>query len=83
LHYEPQEILVSAGGKHSIFNLLTAWLDEGDEVIIPAPYWVSYPDMTLLVGAKPVVVQATIEQSYKITATSCALRLLKRLACYF
>lgn len=67
LAYEPSQILISAGGKHSIFNLLTAWLDEGDEVIIPAPYWVSYPDMTLLVGAKPVVVQATIEQEYKIT----------------
>lgn len=67
LEYSPDQILISAGGKHSIFNLLTAWLDEGDEVIIPAPYWVSYPDMTLLVGAKPVVVQATIEQEYKIT----------------
>lgn len=68
LTYTPDQVLISAGGKHSIFNLLTAWLDEGDEVIIPAPYWVSYPDMTLLVGAKPVVVQATIEQEYKITA---------------
>ena len=67
LEYTPDQILISAGGKHSIFNLLTAWLNEGDEVIIPAPYWVSYPDMTLLVGAKPVVVQATIEQEYKIT----------------
>lgn len=67
LDYSPDQILVSAGGKHSIFNLLTAWLNEGDEVIIPAPYWVSYPDMALLVGAKPVVVQATIEQEYKIT----------------
>jgi len=68
LDYEPSEILVSNGGKHSIFNLLTAWLNEGDEVVIPAPYWVSYPDMTLLVGAKPVIVEAGIEQSYKITA---------------
>lgn len=68
LTYEPSEILVSAGGKHSIFNLLTAWLDEGDEVIIPAPYWVSYPDMTLLVGATPVVIEAGIDQAYKITA---------------
>ncbi|MCL5254581.1 MAG: pyridoxal phosphate-dependent aminotransferase [Gammaproteobacteria bacterium] len=68
LSYEPSEILVSAGGKHSIFNLLTAWLDEGDEVIIPAPYWVSYPDMTLLVGATPVVIEAGIDQAYKITA---------------
>lgn len=72
LHYEPNQVLVSAGGKHSIFNLLTAWLDEGDEVIIPAPYWVSYPDMTLLVGAKPVVIEAGIEQAYKITAEQLA-----------
>lgn len=68
LEYEPANIIISNGGKHSIFNLLTAWLDEGDEVVIPAPYWVSYPDMTLLVGAKPVVVEATIEQQYKMTA---------------
>lgn len=68
LSYEPNQILVSAGGKHSIFNLLTAWLDAGDEVVIPAPYWVSYPDMALLVGAKPVVIEAGIEQAYKITA---------------
>lgn len=68
LSYEPNQILVSAGGKHSIFNLLTAWLDAGDEVVIPAPYWVSYPDMTLLVGATPVVIEAGIEQAYKITA---------------
>lgn len=72
LSYEPSEILVSAGGKHSIFNLLTAWLDEGDEVIIPAPYWVSYPDMTLLVGATPVVIEAGIDQAYKITAEQLA-----------
>ena len=68
LSYEPSQILVSAGGKHSIFNLLTAWLDAGDEVVIPAPYWVSYPDMTLLVGATPVEIEAGIEQAYKITA---------------
>lgn len=68
LEYSPDNVLISSGGKHSISNLLSAWLDEGDEVIIPAPYWVSYPDMTLLVGAKPVIIQATIEQEYKITA---------------
>ncbi|RUO78009.1 pyridoxal phosphate-dependent aminotransferase [Idiomarina seosinensis] len=67
LDYQADEIIVSAGGKHSIFNLLSAWLNPGDEVIIPAPYWVSYPDMTKLVGAKPVIVQAGIEQRFKIT----------------
>ncbi|MCC5855415.1 MAG: pyridoxal phosphate-dependent aminotransferase [Idiomarina sp.] len=68
LHYTPSQVLISAGGKHSIFNLLTAWINEGDEVVIPAPYWVSYPDMTTLVGGIPVIVDAGIEQAYKITA---------------
>ncbi|RUO64995.1 aspartate aminotransferase [Pseudidiomarina planktonica] len=67
LTYSNDEILISAGGKHSIYNLLTAWLDSDDEVVIPAPYWVSYPDMVKLVGAKPVIVGAGIEQRYKIT----------------
>ncbi|RTE87587.1 MULTISPECIES: pyridoxal phosphate-dependent aminotransferase [Gammaproteobacteria] len=68
LSYDLDEILISAGGKHSIFNLLTAWINEGDEVIIPAPYWVSYPDMTTLLGGKPVTIEAGIDQQYKITA---------------
>lgn len=67
LSYERNEIIVSAGGKHSIFNLLSAWLNPGDEVVIPAPYWVSYPDMTKLVGATPVIVKAGIDQRFKIT----------------
>lgn len=69
LNYELSEILISAGGKHSIFNLLSAWLNPGDEVLIPAPYWVSYPDMSLLVGAVPKFIEAGIEQRYKITAS--------------
>ncbi|MDT7525518.1 MULTISPECIES: pyridoxal phosphate-dependent aminotransferase [Pseudidiomarina] len=72
LSYEPAEILISAGGKHSIFNLLSAWLNPGDEVLIPAPYWVSYPDMSLLVGAVPRFIEAGIEQRYKITAAQLA-----------
>ncbi|MDX1705183.1 pyridoxal phosphate-dependent aminotransferase [Pseudidiomarina sp.] len=68
LDYSLSEILISSGGKHSIFNLLSAWLNPGDEVIIPAPYWVSYPDMVKLVGGEPVIVEAGIEQRYKITA---------------
>ncbi|MDV6317020.1 pyridoxal phosphate-dependent aminotransferase [Idiomarina sp. HP20-50] len=67
LTYQRHEIIVSAGGKHSIFNLLSAWLNPGDEVVIPAPYWVSYPDMTKLVGATPVIIKAGIEQRFKIT----------------
>jgi len=65
--YEPDQILVSCGGKHSIFNLLEALLDEGDEVIIPAPYWVSYPDMTLLTDGTPVIVQTDQAQGFKMS----------------
>jgi len=67
LNYHPDQILVSCGAKHSIYNLMHALLNPGDEVIIPAPYWVSYPDMVKLAGAEPVVVQAGIEQRFKIT----------------
>jgi len=72
LTFETNEILISAGGKHSIFNLLSAWLNPGDEVLIPAPYWVSYPDMSILVGAVPKFIEAGIEQRYKITAEQLA-----------
>jgi len=65
--YEPDQILVSCGGKHSIFNLFEALLDEGDEVIIPAPYWVSYPDMTLLADGTPVIVQTDQAQGFKMS----------------
>ena len=67
LDYQPEQILVSCGAKHSIYNLMQALLDPGDEVIIPSPYWVSYPDMAKLAGAEPVVVRAGIEQRFKIT----------------
>jgi len=66
LDYTPEQILVSAGGKQSFYNLAQALLDDDDEVIIPAPYWVSYPDMVLLANAKPVVVSAGIEQGFKL-----------------
>ena len=67
LHYSPEQIIVSTGAKHCIMNLMLAVLDAGDEVIIPAPYWVSYPDMALLADAIPVVITAGSEQNYKIT----------------
>ena len=67
LNYTPNQILVSCGGKQSFFNLTQALLNEGDEVIIPAPYWVSYPDMVLLADGVPVIVEADIKQSFKIT----------------
>ncbi len=65
--YQPEQILVSSGGKQSFFNLAQALLDPGDEVIIPAPYWVSYPDMVILAGGAPVLVHAQASQSFKIT----------------
>ncbi len=67
LSYTPNQVLVSCGGKQSFFNLAQALLNPGDEVIIPAPYWVSYPDMVLLAEGKPVVVEAGLEQGFKIT----------------
>lgn len=67
LNYSANQILVSCGGKQSFFNLTQALLNKGDEVIIPAPYWVSYPDMVLLADGVPVIVEADIKQSFKIT----------------
>ncbi len=67
LTYQPDQVLVSCGGKQSFFNMAQAYLNPGDEAIIPAPYWVSYPDMVLLAEGKPVIIQAGLEQSFKIT----------------
>lgn len=67
LSYEADQILVSCGGKQSFFNMAQALLNPGDEVIIPAPYWVSYPDMVLLADAEPVIVQGDQSQGFKIT----------------
>lgn len=67
LTYEADQILVSSGAKQSLYNLFQALLNPGDEVIIPAPYWVSYPDMVLLSDAKPVYIETDISQSYKMT----------------
>ncbi len=66
--YEADQILVSCGGKQSFYNLCQAMINSGDEVIIPAPYWVSYPDMVLLADGKPVIVSAGQEQNFKLTA---------------
>jgi aspartate aminotransferase len=68
LNFEPSQILVSNGAKHSIFNTLAAICNKGDEVIIPAPYWVSYPEMVKLVDAKPVILKTTEKTDFKITA---------------
>jgi len=69
LEYTPEQILVSVGGKQSFYNLAQALLNPGDEVIIPAPYWVSYPDMVLLAEGTPVIVSSGLEQGFKITPT--------------
>ena len=66
--YQANQILVSCGGKQSFFNLSQALLNPGDEVIIPAPYWVSYPDMVLLADGVPIIVETTQAQQFKITA---------------
>lgn len=72
LDYQPKQILVSVGGKQSIYNLCQALIDEGDEVLIPAPYWVSYPDIVLLAGGTPVVMPTTPATRYKISASQLA-----------
>ena len=68
LDYKPSQVHIAPGGKPVIYNALVATLNPGDEVIIPAPYWVSYPDMTLLAGGTPVAVETTAESGFKITA---------------
>ena len=68
LDYNSDQILVTNGGKQAIYNALVASLDPGDEVIIPSPYWVSYPDMVLLNGGKPVIAETTAKDDFKLTA---------------
>jgi len=67
LSYGPENVIVTNGGKHSLYGLIMALIQPEDEVIIPAPYWVSYPEMVELAGGKPVIVPTTAEQNYRIT----------------
>jgi aspartate aminotransferase len=67
VEYEPSQIIVSSGGKHSCFNVIYATCEAGDEVIIPSPYWLSYPEMAKLAGAKPVILDTTDETEFKVT----------------
>jgi aspartate aminotransferase len=67
LSYEPSQVSIGTGGKQILYNALMATLNPGDEVVIPAPYWVSYPDMVLLAGGTPVAVEATLENNFKLT----------------
>ncbi len=68
LNYAASNVIVTNGGKHSLYNLIMATIEPGDEVIIPAPYWVSYPEMVKLAGGTPIIVNTTAEANYKITA---------------
>ncbi len=67
LEYSANQILVSSGGKQSFFNMALAMLNDGDEAIIPAPYWVSYPDMVLVAGGEPVILETTVESRFKVS----------------
>jgi aspartate aminotransferase len=67
LAYKPSQIIISCGGKHSCYNVILATCGAGDEVIIPAPYWVSYPEMVKLAGAKPVILPTTDKTEFKVT----------------
>ncbi len=68
LDYNPEQVIVTNGGKHSLFNLMLALLDPGDEVIIPAPYWLSYPEMVKLAAGVPVIIPTDASSNYKISA---------------
>ena len=67
LNYQKENVIITNGGKQSLYNLMQVLLDPGDEVIIPAPYWVSYPEMVKLAGGTPVIVQSTAEKDFKLT----------------
>lgn len=68
LHYSPQEILVTSGAKHALFNVFQALIEQGDEVIIPSPYWVTYPELVTFSNGKNVFIETTQENNFKITA---------------
>ena len=83
LDYQLNQILVSVGGKQSIYNLCQAFINEGDEVIIPAPYWVSYPDIVLLAGGTPIILPTTPAERYKITAKQLAAAITPKTKLFF
>lgn len=78
LEYTAKQVLVSCGGKQSFYNLVQATINPGDEVIIPAPYWVSYPDIVLLADGRPVFIEAGIEQGFRITPAQLAAAITSR-----
>jgi aspartate aminotransferase len=78
LHFQPNQILVSSGAKQALFNVCQAVLSKGDEAIVPAPYWVSYPDMVRLADAEPVIIETEIESGFKISPAQLAASLTGR-----
>ena len=74
----PEQILVSSGAKHSLYNLFMALIDPGDEVLIPAPYWVSYPDMVMLAGGRPIILETRAEDDFAVTAEAVAAAVTPR-----
>ena len=78
LLYEKSQVLISCGAKHSLYNIAEALFDPGDEVIIPSPYWVSYPDQVLLNDATPVIVETTAEEGFKLSAKKLAKAITKK-----
>lgn len=78
LDYAPDQVIVTTGGKQALYNALMATVNPGDEVIVPAPYWVSYPDMVRLAGGEPVVVEAGIETGFKMTPAALAAAITPR-----
>lgn len=78
LTYSPSQVLVSNGGKHALHNIFQAVLDSGDEVLIPSPYWLSYPDMVKLSGGVPIILETHIEDNYKISSASLAAAITPR-----
>lgn len=78
LDYQAGQVLVSSGGKQSFFNLAQALINPGDEVIIPAPYWVSYPDMVLLAEGKPVIIETGMDASFKVSPEQLAAAITDR-----
>jgi len=78
LEYQVDQITVGAGGKHVIYNAMVATLNEGDEVVIPAPYWVSYPDIVLLAGGTPIILECNEKQGFKINASELEKSITKK-----
>ena len=78
LSYQPSQIVVSCGGKHSCYNVILATCEEGDEVIIPAPYWLSYPEMVKLAGATPVILPTSDRTEFKVTPEQLAAAITPR-----